>query len=154
MLKKVILGIIVSAVVLTTGVGGIYAYQKNSNPSDEVAIAGSKSYKTYSTNSNFTGNKNKQYRLQQNECSQLNCPNEDCENQDCVNENYTEQYCSRENNCYRYNNDENGYQNHNNFCYRNSTKNQNCNENCENYLQNSKDKTFGKNIKNNFGKNK
>jgi len=135
MLKKIILGIIIGAVVLTAGAGGIYAYQKNPNSADEVAITKSKSYETDCANSNFTGNENKQYRLQQGECDQLNCPKKDCPNQDCANEDCTEQYCNRESNCYRYNNDENGYQNRNNFCYRNSSENQNCNENClQNFL--------------------
>ena len=100
MLKKIILGIIIGMVVLTAGVGSIYAYQKNSNTGNEAAIKNSTAYEanTNCTNANCTGANN-------------------------------EQYCNRENNCYQYNNDENGYQNQNNFCYRNNNENRSSSQN-------------------------
>ena len=151
MLKKIILGIIIGAVVLTAGAGGIYAYQKNSDPADEVAPASSKPYTTGNTNSDFTVNENKQYRFQQGASEKPNCPNGDCPNKDCANKDCAEQYCNRENNCYRYNNDEKGYQNQNNFCYRNSSEKQYRNKN---YLQNVKSNTLCNSVKNKLGKNK
>jgi hypothetical protein len=131
MLKKIILGVIIGTVVLTTGAGAIYAYQKSSDPVDEVASANSNVYKE--AGKNLGGNN--QYRLQQEECEELGGYNEGCPNQDCNNENCIEQYRDMENNCYRYNNEENGSQNMNKFCYRNEDKNQNrdgdCEQNCD-----------------------
>jgi len=132
MLKKIILGVIIGAVVLTTGAGAIYAYQKSSDPVDEAASINSDVYKE--AGKNLGGNN--QYRLQQGECEELSGYNEDCPNQDCNNENCLEQYRNMENNCYRYNNEENGSQNMNSFCYRdedqNQTRNRDCEENCNN----------------------
>jgi len=151
MLKKIILGIIISSVILTVGAGVIYAYQKNSNTANEVGVIGNRSYgaatssSNSSNSSNFKRNGNNQYLLQQYECEQSichneNCINEDCSNPDCDNENctkYTKQYSNMENNCYRYNNDEIGYQNQNEFCYKYDNKNQNqlVHKNYNNYKQ-------------------
>lgn len=151
MLKKIILGIIIGAVVLTIGAGSIYAYQKNYVPADEFATTKSYSFVSGNKISDSTVNKNKQYCFQQGKSEQLNFPNDDCPKQVCANKNCTEQYCNRINNCYRYNNDEDGYQNRNNFCYRNISGNQDFNGNC---LQNGKNNTSVNKVKNNFGKNK
>ncbi len=124
MLKKIILGIIISTVVLTVGAGALYAYQKNSNPTNEAYATNNRSYGVDSKSgicSNFKVNRNNQYRQQQDECNQLNCLNENCQNQNRNNGNYTDytnQYNNMENNRYRYNNNGTDYQNQNSFCYR------------------------------------
>ena len=153
MLKKIILGIIIGMVVLTAGVGSIYAYQKNSNTGNEAAIKNSTAYEanTNCTNAKCTGANNEQNCLNQGQCDQLNCTNENCLKQDCANENCTEQYCNRENNCYQYNNDGSGYQNQNNFCNRYNNENQ-CGS--QNPGINGNNKEQNNNSKNGFGKNK
>jgi len=116
MLKKMILGIIISVVVLTVGAGVIYGYQKNSNADDELAVINNKLYRadnSGSSNSNLKENGNNKYRLLQGECDHLNCPNENCPNSDCdkrdctgCTERYNNMENNRENNRYIYNKDE------------------------------------------------
>lgn len=136
MWKKIVLGIIIGAVVLTVGAGGIYAYQKNSNSGNDIIA---EKYKGYGKNNNFATpdgigtekNYAEQYCLQEEECDQWgnsyrNCLNKYCEYENCLNQNQ-----NMENNCYRYNNGETGYQNQNTYCYRNNNRNQINNRDCQ-----------------------
>jgi hypothetical protein len=152
MLKKIVLGIIIGAVVLTVGAGSIYAYQKNPDTADGSTRINNRLRESDCENPNSSENRN-QYRLQQEEPGGLNCPNENRFKNECDNENCTEQYQNRENNCYMRNNEETGDQIQNNFSYRHENENKSsdksCEQNCEinerGVINNINSKGYGRN---------
>jgi len=132
MLKKIVLGIIIGAVVFTLGAGSIYAYQKNSDNTNGVTGINNRLRESDGECTNSSENRN-QYRLQKEEPDSLNCPYENNFKNECNNENCTEQqYQYRENNCYMHNNEETD-QIQNNFSYRHENKlsDNSCDGNCE-----------------------
>jgi radical SAM protein with 4Fe4S-binding SPASM domain len=79
MLKKIILGIIIGAVVFTTSAGFLYAYQKESGVKHNLDYKNS----VISKNANNSSNNNQNYKNRLNNQDCQNCVNSNDCNTDC-----------------------------------------------------------------------
>ena len=144
MLKKIILGIIIGAVVFTTSAGFLYAYQKESGVKHNLDYKNS----VISKNANNNGNNNQNYKNRLNNQDCQNCVNNNDCNTDCYQYRFsqTNRYTQRlqnkqlnqlnnQNNNANCNNYNRCYENQNCYSYRYNNQNQTQNNNCDDLNQ-------------------
>lgn len=131
MLKKIILGIVISAIVLTTSAGFLYAYQK------ESGIKHNFGYKNNAISKNANDKSN---NISQNYTDNLN--NQNCENcinnKECNTDCYQYRFSQTSRNTQRLQNNQLNKQNNGANCFNNENNNCYENQNCYVYRYNNK----------------